>query len=71
MEKSRNRRWTVRHLRQRLRELGCSYVRHCGSHEVWAMADGASLPPIVGHHANAVVHVRTLKHFLAEKGVEL
>lgn len=68
---NRNQRWTVRHLRQRLRELGCSYVRHCGSHEVWAFLDGTSMPPIVGNHANAIVHVNGLKRFLAVRGIEL
>lgn len=68
---ARNRRWTVRHLRQRLRELGCSYVRMCGSHEIWSSPDGASLPPLVGNHANAVVHVQSIKRFLAGRGIEL
>jgi len=67
----RNKRWVVRDLRRRLRELGCRYVRHCGSHEVWELPNGTSLPPIVGNYGNAVVHVRTLKQFLASRGIEL
>jgi hypothetical protein len=29
------------------------------------------MPPIVGNHANAVVHVNGLKRFLAARGIEL
>lgn len=67
----RNMRWTARLLRQRLRELDCSFVRKSGSHEIWVMADGTTLPPFVAGHDNDVMHARTLKHFFAQKGIDL
>lgn len=68
---NRNKRWTVRELRARLRELGCTYLRTAGSHEIWAAADGTTLPPIVGNHTGAVIFPKGLKQFLAGRGVEL
>ena len=64
--------WTVRDLRQRLRELGCVHVRTTGSHEIWATADGATVPPIDGKRGSSVVSFpKTLARFFAERGVEL
>lgn len=66
-----NVRWTVRQLRQRLRELGCHFDRFSGSHEVWKLPDGVSLPPLVGNHANDVIHVKNLRKFLRHRGIDL
>ena len=68
---ARNKRWTVRELRARLRELGCRHVRTAGSHEIWATADGATLPPVSGHRTGEVFFPKGLMQFLAARGIAL
>lgn len=67
----RSTRFTTRELRTRLKELGCVFVRQTGSHEIWRMADGTTLPPLVNHGDNVIVFARSIKIFLAQRGVKL
>jgi predicted RNA binding protein YcfA (HicA-like mRNA interferase family) len=68
---NRSKRWTVRDLRQRLREMGCVHLRTNGSHEIWATPDGATIPPFVGKHANEVIACFSQVRFFAQRGLSL
>ncbi len=64
--------WKVRDLRAALRGYGCAPKRMAGSHEIWCLPDGRSLPPFVGKRGSALVSpvvLATIRRFLLRAGV--
>lgn len=64
--------WKVRDLRAALRAIGCELKRTCGSHEIWCLPDGRSLPPFVGKKPNDDVSpnvLSSIRRFFEQAGI--
>lgn len=66
--------WKVRDLREALRAGGCVLKRKAGSHEIWGLPDGRSLPPFVGNASNAIVSrivLASIRRFFQQAGISI
>lgn len=60
----------IRDFRKVLTSLGCTHVRNRSSHEIWALPDGTTLPPLVDGCGEISRNVeRSFKRAFAAKGI--
>jgi hypothetical protein len=66
--------WKVRDLRDGLRAFGCIPKRMTGSHEIWSLPDGRSLPPFVGKRDGDLVSpnvLASIRRFFLQAGLSI
>jgi hypothetical protein len=66
--------WKVRDLRAFIRGFGCEPKRMTGSHEIWSLPDGRSLPPFVGTRDGALVSpivLASIRRFFMQAGISI
>lgn len=60
----------IRDFRKVLASIGCTHVRNRSSHEIWALPDGTTLPPLVIGVGEISRNVeRSFKRAFAAKGI--
>lgn len=62
----------IREFRKVLMDLGCTFVRQgASSHEIWALPDGTTLPPLVVGSGEISRNVQgTFKRAFRAKGIK-